>query len=108
MSGQSRWVDLLKNYVSSKPKRSAQEIDDETDTLFLKYMQEMRIKDQESHPSLKKIPRFHQKSTNISNQLHFKVRQEARTRFLHHKTSEILDKEGLFLLTQIWKNSGIC
>ena len=90
-----KWVQSLKNYVASKPKRSAQEIDDETDSLFLQYMTEMREKDQKENPSLKKIPRFYQKSSSIENQLHFKVRQEARTRFLHHKTSEILDKEDL-------------
>lgn len=89
-----KWVDALKGFVASQPKRSAQEIDDETDALFLKYMQDMRDQDQISNPSLKKIPRFYQKSSSMENQLHFKVRQEARTRFLHHKTSEILDKEG--------------
>ena len=33
------WVDTLKKYVNSKPTRSAQEIDDETDKLFLNYIE---------------------------------------------------------------------
>ena len=33
------WVDTLKSYVKSKPQRSAQLIDDETDRLFVNYIQ---------------------------------------------------------------------
>ena len=33
------WIDTLKCYVNAKPQRSAQEIDDETDKLFLNYIE---------------------------------------------------------------------
>jgi serine/threonine-protein phosphatase 2A regulatory subunit B'' len=39
------------------------------------------------------------------NNLNFKVRQEARTRFLHHKTAEILDKEDLEKLWNLLKDN---
>jgi serine/threonine-protein phosphatase 2A regulatory subunit B'' len=32
------WIDILQRYVTNKPQRSAQEIDDETDKLFLNYI----------------------------------------------------------------------
>ena len=79
------WVDCLQKFVSSKPQRSPQEIDDETDILFLKYIEDDKEKQAREDPSLKKIPKFFQKALSNENQLNFKVRQEARTRFLHHK-----------------------
>lgn len=33
------WISSLKNYVNTHPQRSAQEIDDETDRLFLNYIE---------------------------------------------------------------------
>lgn len=89
------WVANLQSYINSKPQRTPQEIDDETDSIFLKYVQEEKEKQANEEPSLRKIPKFFQKAVSNENQLNFKVRQEARTRFLHHKTSEILDKEGI-------------
>ena len=32
------WIGVLKGYVNSHPQRTAQEIDDETDKLFLNYI----------------------------------------------------------------------
>ena len=32
------WIGTLRGYVSTNPQRSAQEIDDETDKLFLNYI----------------------------------------------------------------------
>lgn len=52
------WVDSLKKYIQSHPQRSVQEIDDETDVLFLKYIEEDKKKQAEEDPSLNKIPRF--------------------------------------------------
>ena len=89
------WIDTLRNYVDSKPQRSAQEIDDETDRLFLNYIEEAKKKEEDSDPSFKKVPKFFQKSQQAENPLSAKVRQEARNRFLKHKTSEVLDKEGI-------------
>lgn len=38
------WIDTLKTYVNTHPQRSAQEIDDETDKLFLQYIEEAKRK----------------------------------------------------------------
>jgi serine/threonine-protein phosphatase 2A regulatory subunit B'' len=92
MSKKIDWISSLKKYVDSKPQRSAQEIDDETDQLFLKYIEDAKKKEEESDASYKKVPKFYQKSQASQNQLGFKVRHEARNRFLKHKTSEVLDK----------------
>ncbi|CAK81725.1 unnamed protein product (macronuclear) [Paramecium tetraurelia] len=100
------WVNTLKKFVDSKQQRTAQEIDDETDQLFLDYIEQARKKEQEEDPSYKKIPKFFQKaSVTNENQLSFRVRQEARTRFLNHKTGEILDKEDLEKLWTELKNN---
>ena len=93
------WIDTLKKYVNTKGQRSAQEIDDETDRLFLNYIEEAKKKEEDSDPSFKKVPKFFQKSQQAENPLSAKVRQEARNRFLKHKTSEVLDKEGTLVLT---------
>lgn len=98
------WVDSLKRYVEQNPsKRSMKEIEEETDKFFLDYMEQYKQDQLKLEPSLKKIPRFFQKNaySESSNLLYSKVRQEARTRFLHHKTSEILDKEDLERLWQL-------
>lgn len=39
------WISTLKDYVSSHAQRSAQEIDDETDKLFLNYIEEAKRKE---------------------------------------------------------------
>ena len=89
------WLSTLKDFVSSKPQRSIQEIDAETDAYFLKFIQDEKEFKNKGDASFKKIPRFYQKSNLNESPLSFKIRQEARTRFLHHKTAEILDKEDL-------------
>ena len=98
------WANSLKKYVEQNPsKRSMKEIEEETDKYFLDYMDQYKADLLKAEPSLKKIPRFFQKNiyNDNLNQLYAKVRQEARTRFLHHKTSEILDKEDLERLWQL-------
>lgn len=98
------WIDSLKKYVENNPsKRSMKEIEEETDKYFLEYMEQYKNEQLKLEPSLKKIPRFFQKNaySETNNLLYSKVRQEARTRFLHHKTSEILDKEDLEKLWQL-------
>lgn len=62
MSKKIDWVSALNKYVKSKPQRTAQEIDDETDQLFLKYIEDGKRKEEESDPSYKKVPKFFQKS----------------------------------------------
>ncbi|EAR97716.2 serine/threonine-protein phosphatase 2A regulatory subunit B subunit gamma (macronuclear) [Tetrahymena thermophila SB210] len=99
------WIEVLRNYVQNKPQRTAQEIDDETDQLFLKYIDDAKQKEEQDDNSYKKIPKFFQKALLNEHQLNFRVRQEARTRFLHHKTSEILDKEDLEKLWMLLKDN---
>ena len=73
------WTKSLKKYVEENPsKRSMKEIEEETDRLFLKYMEDYKKKQLEIEPSLKKIPRFFQKNTYDEkyNLLYNKVRQE--------------------------------
>eukprot|EP01017_Pseudomicrothorax_dubius_P033347 TRINITY_DN4465_c0_g1_i7.p1 TRINITY_DN4465_c0_g1~~TRINITY_DN4465_c0_g1_i7.p1 ORF type:complete len:454 (+),score=131.29 TRINITY_DN4465_c0_g1_i7:71-1363(+) len=76
-------------------QRSTQEIETETDALFLKYIDEERERMVKEDPSFRRIPKFYSKANANESVLNFKLRQEARTRFLHHKTTEILDKEDL-------------
>ena len=38
------WVDTLKRYVATKDQRPPQEIDDQTDKLFLNYIEEAKKK----------------------------------------------------------------
>ena len=77
------WVKSLKNFVEKKPsKRTMKEIEEETDKLFLEYMENYKKKQLEIEPSLKKIPRFFQKNTYDENYnlLYSKVRQEVHNR----------------------------
>ena len=110
ISGKSKeyvidWVKNLKDFVASRPQRTIQEIDAETDSLFLKYIELEKEKKEKMDPSFQKIPRFFQKSSINESALSFKIRQEARTRFLHHKTAEILDKEDLEKLWLLLKEN---
>jgi len=73
------WVKSLKNYVEqNQSKRTMKEIEEETDKLFLEYMENYKKKQLEIDPSLRKIPRFFQKNTYDENYnlLYSKVRQE--------------------------------
>ena len=69
------WIDTLNKYVNNKSQRPAREIDDDTDRLFLNYIEEAKKKEEESDPSFKKIPKFFQKSQQAENPLSAKVRQ---------------------------------
>ncbi len=69
------WVDNLRKFVATKPQRSAQEIDDETDRLFLNYIEEAKKKEEDTDPSFKKVPKFFQKSQQSENPISAKVRQ---------------------------------
>ena len=54
-------------------------------------MKEMKIREESSNPSYKKIPRFLKKLNLDENSLGFKIREEVRARFLNHKAIELLD-----------------
>ena len=89
------WVENLKKYNDGKDHKSPAENDREADIEFLKLLEEEKKQEEEKNPSYKNIPRFFYKKPNSENSLYFKVRQEARTRFLQNKTAEVLDKEDL-------------
>ena len=93
------WVDTLKNYNAQKAHKSPAENDREADIEFLKLLEDEKQIEEEKNPSYKTIPRFFYKKPSNENSLYFRVRQEARTRFLQNKTAEVLDKEDL---EQLW------
>ena len=88
-----KWAAALKKYNENKPHKTPGENDREADLHFLDLLKEEKEKDETTNPSYKQIPKFFFKKQTES-QLYFKVRQEARTRFLQNKTAEVLDKEG--------------
>lgn len=93
------WVEALKKYNDGKPHKSPAENDREADIEFLKLLEDEKRLEEEKNPTYKNIPRFFYKKPNNENSLYFRVRQEARTRFLQNKTAEVLDKEDL---EQLW------
>ena len=99
------WVDCLKKFLENKPKKSALENDREADAAFLKLLEEEKEQEKQRNESYKKIPRFYFKKPQLEHQLYLKLRQEARTRFLHNKSAEILDKEDLEKLWYLLKNN---
>lgn len=76
------WMTVLKDYNNGKPHKSPAENDKDADMEFLKLLEEEKTKEENNNPSYKTIPRFFYKKPNNENSLYFKVRQEARTRFL--------------------------
>ena len=76
------WVQKLKKFNEKQTHKTAAENDREADIEFLKLLEEEKQKDEERNPSYKTIPRFFYKKPSNENSLFFKVRQEARTRFL--------------------------
>jgi len=91
----NNWVEALKKYNDGVKHKSPAENDREADIEFLKLLEEEKQVEEEKNPSYKTIPRFFYKKPTNENSLYFKVRCEARTRFLQNKTSEVLDKEDL-------------
>lgn len=72
----------MKGYNTGKEHKSAAENDRDADVEFLKLLEDEKSKDEERNPSFKTIPRFFFKKPTAETSLFFKVRQEARTRFL--------------------------
>lgn len=92
------WVKSLKAVVdASTSKRPAKEIERESDELFLKHMQDRANNLQSADQSYKVIPQFFDRRLLNKDEptVHNMIQKEARSRFLHHKTTEILDKEDL-------------
>jgi serine/threonine-protein phosphatase 2A regulatory subunit B'' len=92
---EKKWVAALKQFNEGKPHKTPAENDKEADIEFLRLLEEERKIEEEKDPSYKTIPRFFYKKPSNENSLYFRVRQEARTRFLQNKTAEVLDKEDL-------------
>ena len=102
------WISSLKNVVmNDKRNRAPKDIEQETDKLFLSYMQGYVDKKQSHDETYQTIPRFFNKKLLEKNtpSLHNLIQREARSRFLHHKTTEILDKEDLETLWEEIKNN---
>ena len=99
------WVDCLKQFLKDKPRKTALENDREADIAFLKLLEEEKELEKQRNESYKKIPRFYFKKPQLENPIYLKLRQEARTRFLHNKSAEILDKEDLEKLWYLLKNN---
>ena len=95
MAQESSWVRKLKASNAGKEHKSPAENDREADVAFLKLLEDEKELEEKSNPSFKTIPKFFFKKPNTENSLYFKVRQEARTRFLQNKTAEVLEKEDL-------------
>ncbi|CDW90293.1 serine threonine-protein phosphatase 2a regulatory subunit b subunit gamma [Stylonychia lemnae] len=93
------WADALRKFNEGKPHKSPAENDREADIEFLKLLEEEKQLEEEKNPTYKNIPRFFYKKPNNEQSLYYRVRQEARTRFLQNKTAEVLDKEDL---EQLW------
>jgi len=92
---QASWVQKLQKFNSGKSHKSPAENDREADVEFLRLLDEEKALEETRNPSYKTIPRFFFKKPQNENSLYFKVRQEARTRFLQNKTAEVLEKDNL-------------
>jgi serine/threonine-protein phosphatase 2A regulatory subunit B'' len=104
------WAAHLENFVNKAPKKSVSESgkfysDKEADVCFLKLLEDEQKKEMKENQTYSKIPRFYYKKPDNKNQIYLGVRQEARTRFLHNKSAEILDKEDLEKLWYLLKSN---
>lgn len=94
------WVNALKSYLQDhQPHKSPVENDREADQIFLRLLEEHNDRERQASASYATIPKFYFKKPQLENPIYIKLRQEARTRFLHNKSAEILDKEDL---EQLW------
>ena len=98
-SSSQSWVDKLKAYNKTLPQKKPAENDREADIHFLKLLETERQLEESKDPSYKQIPKFFYKKPQGEDSLFFRVRQEARTRFLQNKTAEVLEKDDL---EQLW------
>ena len=92
------WKKSLQNFVKSNPSsRPLKEIEKQTDELFIGYMEGLAESHKKTDPTLKTIPKFFnpEQLEKEAPTIHNALQREARSRFLHNKTSEILDKDDL-------------
>ena len=93
------WAAKLRAQNSKAEHKTPAENDREADKQFLNLLEEEKAHEENSNPTFKAIPKFFFKKPAGDESLFFKVRQEARTRFLQNKTAEVLEKEDL---EQLW------
>lgn len=82
MSTSSSWVEKLKAHNKALPHKTPAENDREADVNFLKLLESEKKLEESQDPSFKQIPKFFFKKPQGDDSLFFRVRQEARTRFL--------------------------
>ena len=100
------WAQKLRNYNKSKDHKSPAENDREADVEFLRLLEEEKALSEKVNPSFKAIPKFFfKKPKEKEDSLYHRIRQEARTRFLQNKTSEVLEKEDLEKLWYLLKEN---
>ena len=101
----SNWISNLENFVQNGKKKSVSESDKEADIHFLKLLKDEQQKEYNKNSTYSKVPRFFFKKPETKNPIYLGIRQEARTRFLHNKSAEILDKEDLEKLWYLLKSN---
>ena len=100
------WVAKLKKYNEDKTHKTAADNDRDADEEFLQLLDDEKSHAEKKNPSYKAIPKFFfKKPKEREDFLFHRVRQEARTRFLQNKTSEVLEKEDLEKLWYLLKEN---
>ena len=103
------WKKSLQNFVKTNPStRPLKDIEKQTDEMFISYMETLAENAKKQDPTFTKIPKFFnpQSLEKDAPTIHNALQREARSRFLHNKTSEILDKEDLEKLWEEIRNSS--
>ena len=86
------WMDLLKNYVKDKPKRTKYQIEEETTKIFLDILNSYRNTENDSYKS---IPKFYfNKPTNFTD-LNITLKNEAKQKYLIIKSYDFPSKKDL-------------
>ena len=85
-------MDLLKNYVKDKPKRTKYQIEEETTKIFLDILNSYRNTENDSYKS---IPKFYfNKPTNFTD-LNITLKNEAKQKYLIIKSYDFPSKKDL-------------
>ena len=86
------WMDLLKNYVKDKPKRTKYQIEEETTKIFLDILNSYRNTENDSYKS---IPKFYfNKPTNFTD-LNITLKNEAKQKYLIIKSYDFPSEKDL-------------
>ena len=86
------WMDLLRRYISTAPKKSQKQQEEETTKLFLDILKEDKMEKEKNKPA---IPRFFfKKPTNFSD-IYLSVKAEAKQKFLILKSYDLPQRKNL-------------